>query len=207
MLERMALDESGFPQPTGELEELEADSLVLALGQETDLSFLDRVPGLVVSDGVVEVGPDMMTGSPGIFAGGDMVPFERSVTVAVGHGKRAARNIDAWLSPAAPTMDLAAAVRPPLATFDALNPWYYSDADRTHRPLLEQKSLQALVHGTSRSPQPFDPGRGIDEAHQNRSERSRYPSELAPLARPRSSSGSGTVIRRTPFPLGMKTKS
>ena len=34
---------------------------------------------------------------PGIFAGGDMVPAERTVTVAVGHGKKAARHIDAWL--------------------------------------------------------------------------------------------------------------
>jgi len=155
VIERMELDESGFPQPTGEIEELEADSLVLALGQETDLSFLDRVPGLVVSDGVVEVGPDMMTGAPGIFAGGDMVPFERSVTVAVGHGKRAARNIDAWLSPAAPMSDLAGAVRPPLATFDALNPWYYSDADRTHRPLLEQarreSTFDEVVQGLAES--------------------------------------------------------
>ena len=98
VVERMELDESGFPRPTGELDELDADSLVLALGQETDLSLLDGVPGLVVDDGVVAVGPDMMTGCPGIFAGGDMVPYERSVTVAVGHGKRAARNIDAWLS-------------------------------------------------------------------------------------------------------------
>ena len=49
----MELDETGFPQPTGELEELEADSLVLALGQETDLSLLDGVPGLEVEDGVV----------------------------------------------------------------------------------------------------------------------------------------------------------
>ena len=105
----MELDETGFPQPTGELEELEADSLVLALGQEADLSLLDGVPGLEVEDGVVQVGPDMMTGHPGIFAGGDMVPAERTVTVAVGHGKQAARNIDAWLrgerltSPAAST--------------------------------------------------------------------------------------------------------
>ena len=45
VLERMELDETGFPQPTGELEELEADSLVLALGQEADLSLLDGVPG------------------------------------------------------------------------------------------------------------------------------------------------------------------
>ena len=97
VLEKMELDETGFPQPTGELEELEADSLVLALGQETDLSLLDGVPGLEVDDGVVEVGPNMMTGHPGIFAGGDMVPAERTVTVGVGHGKKAARHIDAWL--------------------------------------------------------------------------------------------------------------
>ena len=45
VIEKMELDETGFPQPTGELEELEADSLVLALGQETDLSLLDGVPG------------------------------------------------------------------------------------------------------------------------------------------------------------------
>ena len=43
----------------------------------------------------------MMTGHRGIFAGGDMVPSERTVTVAVGHGKKAARHIDAWLRGAA----------------------------------------------------------------------------------------------------------
>ena len=39
----------------------------------------------------------MMTGHAGIFAGGDMVPADRNVTVAIGHGKKAARHIDAWL--------------------------------------------------------------------------------------------------------------
>ena len=134
VVERMELDEKGFPQPTGDLDALDADSLILALGQETDLSLLDGVPGLGVEDGVVAVGPDMMTGSPGIFAGGDMVPYERSVTAAVGHGKRAARSIDAWLSGAAPEP----VVRPALATFDTLNTWYYSDAPRAHRPVLER---------------------------------------------------------------------
>ncbi|WP_199905213.1 NAD(P)-binding protein [Nocardioides sediminis] len=134
VVERMELDDDGFPRPTGELDELEADSLVLALGQDTDLSLLDGVPGLVVEDGVVAVGPDLMTGCPGVFAGGDMVPHERSVTVAIGHGKRAARHIDAWLSGAAPEP----VVRPELATFDTLNTWYYSDAPRAHRPLLER---------------------------------------------------------------------
>jgi NADPH-dependent glutamate synthase beta subunit-like oxidoreductase len=133
VVERMELDETGFPQPTGETEELEADSVVLALGQEADLSLLDGVPGIEIEDGVVEVGPEMMTGHPGVFAGGDMVPAERSVTVGIGHGKKASRNIDGWLrgAPYAP---------PPkhdLATYDTLNTWYYSDAPRTVQPELE----------------------------------------------------------------------
>ena len=45
-VEKMQLDEKGFPQPTGEFETLEANSLVLALGQDVDLSLLDGVPGL-----------------------------------------------------------------------------------------------------------------------------------------------------------------
>ena len=55
VLERMELDDTGFPQPTGEFEELEADSLVLALGQDTDLSLVDGVPGIETSHGVVTV--------------------------------------------------------------------------------------------------------------------------------------------------------
>jgi NADPH-dependent glutamate synthase beta subunit-like oxidoreductase len=133
VLEKMELDETGFPQPTGEQEELEADSLVLALGQEADLSLLDGVPGIEVEDGVVQVGPNMMTGHPGVFAGGDMVPAERTVTVGVGHGKKAARHIDAWLR----GFDLAPSPKHELATFDKLNTWYYADAPRTVQPQLE----------------------------------------------------------------------
>jgi NADPH-dependent glutamate synthase beta subunit-like oxidoreductase len=133
VVERMELDESGFPQPTGELEELEADSVILALGQETDLSLLDGVPGLVVQEGVIQVGPDMMSGHPGIFAGGDMVPAERTVTVAVGHGKKAARHIDAWLR----GTEYRRPPRNELAAVDALNTWYYADAPRSVQPQLE----------------------------------------------------------------------
>ncbi|MDR3471310.1 MAG: NAD(P)-binding protein [Devosia sp.] len=97
-VERMALDADGKPQPTGELETLTADAVVLALGQETDSRFLRRVRGLeFTADGAIKVGVDMMTGHNGIFAGGDTVPGPQSVTQSVGHGKRAARNIDAWL--------------------------------------------------------------------------------------------------------------
>jgi NADPH-dependent glutamate synthase beta subunit-like oxidoreductase len=156
VLERMRLDESGFPQPTGELEELEADSLVLALGQESDVSLVDRVPGVDVADGVVQVGPGLMTGRPGIFAGGDMVPAERTVTVAIGHGKQAARAIDAWLA----ERERPAEPRKPLAAFERLNPWYYSDAPRSLQPLLEparrRSTFEEVVGGLDESTALFE---------------------------------------------------
>jgi 2-oxoacid:acceptor oxidoreductase delta subunit (pyruvate/2-ketoisovalerate family) len=147
VIEHMELDETGFPQPTGELEELEADALVLALGQETDLSLLEDVPGLEVEDGVVAVGPNMMTGYPGIFAGGDMVPAERTVTVAVGHGKKAARHIDAWLR----GEEYSRPSKHELAAVEQLNTWYYSDAPRSVQPQLElarrESTFEEVVGG------------------------------------------------------------
>jgi 2-oxoacid:acceptor oxidoreductase delta subunit (pyruvate/2-ketoisovalerate family) len=132
-VEKMVLDAQGFPQPTGEFETLQADSVVLALGQDVDLSLLDGIPGLVLKGGVVQVGPNMMTGAKGIFAGGDMVPSERTVTVAVGHGKKAARHIDAWLHGKA----YSPAQKHEIAGLDKLNTWYYGEAPKTVRPMLE----------------------------------------------------------------------
>ncbi|HSC63761.1 MAG TPA: NAD(P)-binding protein [Caldimonas sp.] len=133
-IERMELDDKGNPQPTGKFETLEADSVVLALGQDVDLSLLEGVPGLKMDDGVVEVDPTtMMTGYPGLFAGGDMVPAERNVTVAIGHGKKAARHIDAWLR----GTQLVTPPKHPTATFERLNTWYYTDAPKTVRPQLD----------------------------------------------------------------------
>jgi 2-oxoacid:acceptor oxidoreductase delta subunit (pyruvate/2-ketoisovalerate family) len=132
-VEKMVLDDKGFPQPTGELETLEADTVVLALGQDVDLSLLDRVPGLAIENGVVKVGANMMTGYAGIFAGGDMVPSERTVTVAVGHGKKAARHIDAWLRGGT----YASPPKHEIADFGKLNTWYYSDASKTVQPMLD----------------------------------------------------------------------
>ena len=132
-IEKMMLDTTGFPQPTGEFETLDADSLILALGQDVDLSLLNKAPGIVIENGVVKVGPDMMTGRAGVFAGGDMAPSERTVTVAVGHGKKAARYVDAYLR----GERYVATPKHSLASFDRLNAWYYEDAPATVRPLLE----------------------------------------------------------------------
>ena len=132
-VEKMELDDKGMPQPTGEFEKLEADSVVLALGQDVDLSLLDGVRGLEIKDGVVQVAPNMMTGKAGIFAGGDMVPSERTVTVGVGHGKKAARNIDTWLR----GESYEAPAKHEIVDFSKLNTWYYTDAHKTVRPMLD----------------------------------------------------------------------
>ena len=67
VLEKMRLNDEGFPEPTGEFETLDADSLVLALGQDTDLSLLEGEPGVTIEDGVVEVSPAMLAAPNGIF--------------------------------------------------------------------------------------------------------------------------------------------
>jgi NADPH-dependent glutamate synthase beta subunit-like oxidoreductase len=140
----------GKPVPTGEYETLEADSLILALGQDTDTSFLKNVEGITFKDdGTVIVGQDMMTGATGIFAGGDMVPGERSVTIAVGHGKKAARYIDGFLrsTPYAPEK------KHPIVGFDKLNVWYRTEApkqEQPHLPLEEaSKDFAEIVQGLS----------------------------------------------------------
>jgi len=132
-IERMELDDDGFPQPTGEIEELRADSVVLALGQEADLSLLGGIPEVTVADGVVPVGADMMTGRPGIFAGGDIVAGARTLTDAIGHGKRAARAMDTWMA----GRSLERPARHELATLEHLNTWYYADAPHAVRPRLD----------------------------------------------------------------------
>ncbi|CAK0742208.1 Glutamate synthase [Gammaproteobacteria bacterium] len=141
IVEVMKVDEKGYPQPTGQYETLEADSLILALGQDTDTDFLKEVPGVTFEkDGTVVVAANMMTGHAGIFAGGDMVPSQRTVTTATGHGKKAARYIDAFLRS-------EAYISPPkheTVGFDKLHVWYLTEA-----PQREQHHLDIRARTTT----------------------------------------------------------
>lgn len=150
-VEVMELDENGRPQPTGKFESLEVDSLILAVGQDTDTGFLENVPGIEFkSDHTVVVGENMMTGHEGIFAGGDMVPSERSVTIAVGHGKQAARHIHAFLNSGI----YEHRPRHALIGHEKLQLWY-----RTAAPQVEQERLPVV-----------DREGGFDEIMKNLSE-------------------------------------
>jgi NADPH-dependent glutamate synthase beta subunit-like oxidoreductase len=150
VVEEMEIDANGRPQPTGKFETLQADSVVLALGQDTDTGFLRNVPGIEYEkDGAVKVSPQMMTGCEGVFAGGDMVPSEKTVTVAVGHGKKAARNIDAFLR--GETFDKLP--KGQIATFDKLRLWFYTQAMQRQQDslkLAERRSgFDEVVKGLS----------------------------------------------------------
>lgn len=150
VVEVMQMDENGRPQPTGETEVLEADSLILALGQQTDTRFLRKIPDLTLkSDGSLCVDEHMMSSYPGLFAGGDMVPGERSVTVATGHGKKAACYIDAWLR----GTTYQVIPKHPLVGFERLHVWYLNvtkPANTRHRPVEQRmQDFSEVVTGLS----------------------------------------------------------
>jgi NADPH-dependent glutamate synthase beta subunit-like oxidoreductase len=158
-VEEVELDENGRPQPTGRFETLEADSLILALGQESETGFLADMPGIDVNrDGTVAVNASMMTGHPGVFAGGDMVPDERTVTNAVGHGKKAARHIDAWLRgetyEKTPRHDLAGP--------EVLHVWYQTDAARREQAKLD---LEERRYGLNEVVKGLTPEEALYESH------------------------------------------
>jgi NADPH-dependent glutamate synthase beta subunit-like oxidoreductase len=159
-VETMELDENGFPRPTGRFETLTADTVILALGQDTDTAFLRELPGAEFDqDGTVRVSSSMMTGCPGVFAGGDMVPAERTVTVGVGHGKKAARHIDAWLRGGTGP----AQAKHPLAEFGLLNLWYFGDAAQRRQPEAEPEQsvtgFTEVVGGLTETEAVYEAGR------------------------------------------------
>jgi NADPH-dependent glutamate synthase beta subunit-like oxidoreductase len=158
-VERMELDADGRPHATGEFETLKADTVILALGQTTDIAFLRRIPGIeFAADGTIIAGDDMQTGHPGIFAGGDVTPATRTVTNATGQGKRAARHIDAWLrGEALPRSD-----RHRVVPFEELHLPMYNDTlapRETAVPPDERKGFAEVVMGLDAGQAQHEAGR------------------------------------------------
>lgn len=158
-VEIMELDENGKPHGTGRFEKLEADTVILALGQEADTGFLHKLPGMRFKNDVVDVNPStLMTDVPGIFAGGDTVPSERTVTIGVGHGKRAARQIDLWLR----RDEAYPAPKNTTVGFNELNLWYFGDHQRRNQPELDptqRLGFDEVVGGLDPEQAHFEAGR------------------------------------------------
>ena len=158
-VEIMELDENGKARGTGRYETMAADTVILALGQEADSNFLTQIPGMQFENDVVRVDPKtLMTDVPGIFAGGDVVPSDRTVTIGVGHGKRAARMIDNWLF----SRQAAPRTSHPIATLDMLNLWYFGDHERRMEPELaleHRADFSEVVEGLTSEEAHFEAAR------------------------------------------------
>ena len=95
---RSVFDENGRFAPLYDDDDvltIEADSCILAIGQQTDLTFLKPEDGVeVLRSGSVKIdATTLATTAPGVFAGGDVAFGPRNLIEAVANGKRAARSI------------------------------------------------------------------------------------------------------------------
>lgn len=77
----------------------QADTVIIGVGQESDLSFISEQDGIrLTSEGTIAVDPETLaTSAPGIFAGGDVAFGPRIIIEAVRDGHTAARSIDRYL--------------------------------------------------------------------------------------------------------------
>lgn len=148
-VEHIELAEDGSLRPTGELEVLPVDALVLALGQHAEVGFLRRVPNVEIGgDDRVVVDAQLMTGHPGIFAGGDLIGGLMTMTAATGHGKKAARAINAWLKGGS----YEAPAKASIVKFEDLSLPLFLDAGRSRQselPVEVRRGFVEVVSGIS----------------------------------------------------------
>lgn len=140
--------EKGKIQGSGEFETLEADALILATGQESETSFLQAVEGVTLKDdGTIIVDEGRMTGHAGIFAGGDVIGGDRGTVIAIGHGKKAAKYIDAYLK----GIPYQKPEKAGTAFFRKMHMWYETDAPQQEQPKLPPvvavRSFEEVVAG------------------------------------------------------------
>lgn len=137
---------------TGEFEIIETDTLLMALGQEGDTAFLSNLTDIVLKeDGTPVLNAERMTGHDGIFAGGDIIAGERSATIAIGHGKKAAKYIDAYLR----SEIFQRPEKHPTASYRKLHMWYKTEAPRKEQdklvPEIAVKSFDEVIAGLPES--------------------------------------------------------
>ncbi|MBR1735086.1 MAG: FAD-dependent oxidoreductase, partial [Alphaproteobacteria bacterium] len=127
-------EENDILSVSGEKVIIKADSVIFAIGQSIDEGILKDIDGISISaKGVIEIDKNMMTGAKGIFAGGDVVPGKRTVTQAIGHGKKAAKCIDAYLY----GREISPNIKPEVANFKKLNTAYFKKNARSEIQKIE----------------------------------------------------------------------
>lgn len=96
-------DDQGRFNPTfapGTEKIIQADSIIMAIGQTSDLNFISDEDGIETTPrNTIKVNPETLeTTAKGVFAGGDVAFGVRNAISAIADGKKAAAAIDAFLS-------------------------------------------------------------------------------------------------------------
>ncbi|MDR1362256.1 MAG: FAD-dependent oxidoreductase [Holosporaceae bacterium] len=157
LLEETCNDEnSSVIIKTGHSEIVHAHVVIFAVGQSIDEDLFSGLDGMEVSETkTVVINEAMATGIDGIFAGGDVVRGKRSVTNAIGHGKKSARHMDAYLR----GIEIVATPKSEVVNFKKINTDYFPPMDglKTTEPAkisFEEKFIsfneEELIHGARR---------------------------------------------------------
>jgi len=116
---------------------IEADTVILAVGQRTDLTHLCSNPSLKSKRGLITIHKENQeTTLPGVFAGGDVTSGPATVIEAIAAGRRAAGSIDRYLGHVGPHGD--GAPRKGRETLLAFSP---SCLEHTHRVSVQKRPV------------------------------------------------------------------
>jgi len=122
---------------------VEADQIIMAVGQRTDLSFVDPHLPLKIDHGLIVVDPETQeTNVPGIFAGGEVTRGPATVVEAIAAGRRAAFAMNLYLGGANAVSEKEEAIPHPLLKFDGRSLQKTTALKEAKRP-VEQRTLTA----------------------------------------------------------------
>lgn len=134
-----------------------ADTIILAVGQAADLSFVNG--DLKVARGLIAVDETQQTGIPGVFAGGDAAKAPGTIIEAIAQGRMAASAIDKYLG--GNGMIVETFVETPERPITERREKGFADRKRTEAASIgieERKNNFKEVEGS------FDAGRAVCEA-------------------------------------------
>jgi NADH-quinone oxidoreductase subunit F len=142
-------DERGaFCPAFGEAKEtVEADQVILAIGQAADLSFLSGNGQVKCERGLITANPETQeTGMQGVFAGGDVGKGPGAIIDAIAAGRRAATAIDKFLGGDG-VISEHYADKPDTGSYTGARERGFADLARgaaPHLPLEERKSFKEV---------------------------------------------------------------
>ena len=142
-------------------EKVEADQVILAIGQAADLSFIDDNGPLAIKKGLIPINPDTQeTDMPGVFAGGDVGKGPGTIIDAISAGRRAATAIDQFLGGDGDIAE-SIAVRPDTRAYNGKREKGFADLKRVETPAIP---VSERHDGFKEVDLCFDDAHAIDEA-------------------------------------------